>query len=240
MIRTIAAWSTVLLAAAFGSIGVAYALSRLEEFDIGDMGGVIYLYLATPTVAAFAAVLLMKALPASLGLARRSAAVLALILSASVLVHYWGLSHQAIGGSYRYPPAFNAAAQGIDELKGLARARNYEVAGAALAELGRRGSAGADALMELIEEEQRRAGASFVDSTLTFEVAQLLAKQRDRRIIPILEGMLRSEATVVDTTFDASGRASRVAVFPTRQTAVRLLSDEFGVRAQVETRRPIP
>lgn len=239
MIRAIAALSTALLASA-SSMAAAFAVSRLRDFEIGDAGGVIYLYVATPAVAALAAVLLMVAVPGSLDLARRSALVLALITGASGLVHYGALSGNAIGGSYRLPDDFNAARQSGDALKRLARAPNHEIAGAAVDELGRRGATGADALMELIGEERRRAGDSYIDSPLTIRVVEILAKQRERRVIPVLEGMLSSHWTVVVTTFDAAGKSKRVAVFTTRQRAVRSLSEEFGVRSMVETRRPLP
>jgi hypothetical protein len=230
--RTLALWTGTAVVAAMASIAAAYAVTRLNDFRIGDLGGYLYAFAATPLAAVLAAAVLLAVLPRSLGNVARAGTTIGVVALASSLAHGYAMQHRAIGGWYVLPAGFDVSRQSVEQLRAAALDRNDELAGAALEELGRRGRAGADALLGVVEDVRRSAGTDYVDVWITIRAAELLAHQKDGRVLPLLEAMRHSQSRVFGTVGAAGIRTTES--FPTRAIARSLLREDFGIDADAD------
>ena len=213
------------LAAAAVSIGTAIAVTRASNFEVGDVGGVLYCYVATPILAFVIAAIAIAILPGRVSWSR-AAGVLALLGLGSAVAHVAALRARAIGGTYVVPKSFHPAAMSLDHLAKAVWDRNDAIRYRAWEELERRGQSAADTVWNVIEEARRRLGASYVESVATANGAFLLAGLKDVRVIPVLKDI--ATTTYVSSPEDsATGRIWK---------ATQLLKEQFGIDLKVKER----
>lgn len=209
-------------------------IARANDFEIGDLGGYWYKRVIVPLLSgmlAFFLVCIRKEYDLSWKSAMRIIGVFSVVALASYYMHISSINSGNIGW-YKVPDNYNIQGKSLHELSRLLFHRNNEISHLALKELERRGPNASDMLLKLIEES--RHSDPYHDVYQIRLVIELLAKQKDVRVIPILKEMLKSEYNPGIVTY-RDGR--RVVDYTTRFQAVSLLKKYFDIESNVETEK---
>lgn len=224
-----------LLGAAAVSVATAALVAQLRSFRISEVGGYFYWLVVSPVggmILGFVAYLTLQSVLSGWRLIGSGVGLVALI---GIFAHVWALDHGQIGGEYVPPKRFEARSLSTADLFRLLDERNRAVAGRAWVELEARAQDDQEIMWQALQVFREKEPVTYVDSHRTHGAVGVLARRGDRRVIPILQEILRSQETSTVTLPGGTGRVS----YHNRAFAKDLLAHSFGMSADVETERPL-
>lgn len=217
------------------AVGAAYVVAILNNYNIGGVSGVVWLACSF-LGGCFFSLIAMLLLPEQVFRIPKEFAILIIIIIISLFIHQWGISSTYLGfyGSYYLPPGFSTVNMSNEELEKLVFNRNNEIGSQAFLELEKRGAKASDSLMHIIQRNMTVAPDVFVDMYTTQEAVRMLAAQKDKRALPILQEMLKSSEY-----HDSDYMGTHTTFYPTRIFAKKMLKKYFGIESNVETEKRI-
>jgi len=215
------------------AVGSAYVVAHLNNYNIGGVSGVFWLVCSFVGGGIFSLVAMLL-FPEQVFRLPKEFAILIIVIAISLFIHQWGINSTYLGfyGSYYLPPGFSTVKMTNEELEKLIFKRNNEIGFQAFLELVKRGATASNSLMHIIQRNRTVASDVFLDMSTTQKAVGLLAKQRDKRVIPILQGMLKSNEYLF-------AEYKGTTIYPTRIFAKKLLKKYFGIESNVETERVV-
>jgi len=157
-----------------------------------------------------------------------------LIIAISSIAHQFVINSDLHWGSYFLPPGFSTVKMTNEELEKLVFNRNNEIGFQAFLELEKRGTKASDSLIHIIQKNMADDPNGFIDIFTTQYAVEILAKQRDKRAIPILQEMLKS-----NEYHDSDYMGTHTIFYPTRIFAKKMLKKYFGIKSNVETEKRV-
>jgi len=156
------------------------------------------------------------------------------VMIISLIAHQFVISSDLHLGSYYLPPGFSAAKMANKELEKLVFNRNNEIGFQAFLELEKRGAKASDSLLHIIQRNTADDPDGFIDMYTTQEAVRILAAQKDKRALPILQEMLKSSEH-----HDSDYMGTHTTFYTTRIFAKKLLKKYFGIKSNVVTEKRV-
>jgi len=215
------------------AVGSAYVVAHLNNYSIGGVSGVFWLVCSFVGGGIFSLVAMLL-FPEQVFRVPKEFAILMIIIVISLFIHQWGINSTYLGfyGSYYLPPGFSTVNMTNEELEKLVFNRNNEIGFQAFLELEKRGAKASNSLMHIIQRNMAVAPDVFVDMYTTQEAVRILAAQKDKRALPILQEMLKSSEY-----HDSDYMGTHTTFYPTRIFAKKMLRKYFGIKSDVETEK---
>lgn len=210
----------VALGGALLSLGALIALFETVHFR---MYGESYIYYAVASGVGAALATSLHILLRRSGRERSLLLSLLLAASASLCVHNWALDHGWMGGEYMVPGSYHPAGMtSMDLLRSLAD-HNPAVVDAAWVELESRAAGDRSLILLALQRSRELHPETYIEFYRVHVAATMLANAGDVRVVPILQDMLRSRATVKVTRVGELPENS----LPTCEMARTLLAARF-------------
>ena len=226
--------TSLALIAGIVSVGLLFIVTWLNNYSTEGIGRLLWVtasFLGGVTVA----LILVYTLPTKIMGINKLFLVLPFIIIVSSLVQQFAIISDFGGGYYYLPPGFSAAKMTNEELEKLLSHRNYEIGSRAFLELKKRGAKASVSMMRIIQRNTIDNPDGFIDMPIVQDAVETLAKQKDERMIPILQKMLKSKEH-----YDSYYRGTYTKTYyPTRIFAKKLLKKYFGIESNVETEKRV-
>lgn len=204
------------------------AIVIINNYEIGDFNGFLYENAFSPLLGAAAALILSFLFSGWASKIKFIGTVCFLSLLLSITTHYTMFSTGLIGGWFEIDKTDRSLESlSVSELLDVSSSRNPNVAYSAWQEFLRRGSEDNKLLVNYLSDQKNNFSKEYANAMRNVQVAEVLAKSKNKEVVPYLEDMLSSEKFVEVKNPDGSVEK----LYPIRKYAKGYLAEYFGQHA---------